>query len=105
MVVENKSLINLAGLFTALAASLEKDYMMTSEKNVRILVNNAALNEVVANEAVKRLINELDPKQAEAWLHRYEAITSELYIDVIDTAVEMAEVVQKKTKSSDGIKD
>ena len=99
MVVENKSLINLAGLFTALAASLEKDYMVTGEKNVRMLVNNAALNEVVAKEAVTRLINELDPEQAETWLHRYEALTSELYIDVISTAVEMAEVVQKKTKN------
>ena len=93
MVVKNKSTINLAGIFVSLAAALEKEYLDANGEDLRILINNAALNEVVAKEAVTRLLNEIDSDQAEVWLHRYEAITSQLHTSVVDSAIEMAEVV------------
>lgn len=106
MVVKNKSTINLAGIFVSLAAALEREYLDAGKEDLRMLINNAALNEVVAKEAVTRLLNELDSDQTEALLHRYEAITNELNTSVVSSAVEMAELVNEtKTKSSDGIKD
>lgn len=93
MVVKNKSTINLAGIFVSLAAALEREYLDASKEDLRMLINNASLNEVVAKEAVTRLLNEMDSGQTEAMLRRYEAITHELNAGVVDSAIEMAEVV------------
>ena len=106
MVVKNKSTINLAGIFVSLAAALEREYLDAGKEDLRMLINNAALNEVVSKEAVTRLLNEIDNDRSEVWMHRYEAITSQLHTSVVDSAIEMAELVNEtKTKSSDGIKD
>ena len=105
MVVENKSTINSAGIFVSLAAALEREYLDAGKEELRMLINNAALNEVVAKEAVTRLLNELDSDQTEALLHRYEAITNELNTSVVSSAVEMAEVVNGiQAKRNDEVK-
>ena len=105
MVVKNKSTINLSGIFVSLAAALEREYLDAGKEDLRMLINNSALNEVVAKEAVTRLLNELDSDQTEALLHRHEAITHELNTSVVSSAVEMAEWVNEtKTKRNDEVR-
>lgn len=92
--------MQMVAIYTGIAARLEKEYL-TEELDrgeIRNLIHNASINQIVGAEAVKRVLKEAGVDDVEAYTERYKALMSQLSTEVLESAIDLVEFSNEVNK-------